>query len=429
MTESAHNTSLPQPTPSIEDATGVMWTLGPAPTGLTGLSIYRNGVQVPYTQNVTLLLYFNHVIYQQNAAGGWWSWNGTSFVAASDPRVASTPVPAPTPLPSGMWPATKFSTGTVRGFGVGDKSSISMAALKATGANVARIFIKGTRSGDTYTYSTAALDALIPLAAQYQFKIVPVFEPLPNQAAQEYWAYAPLRTAIINVWRAMATRYRGNTAIAGFDLINEPIAPGANFGQTQWLAFATEIISAIRAIDPARVCIFEPSPGGLPMGFPYTTALPFDNIVYSPHIYQPHEFTHQGLYGYQTIYAYPATNLPNFVGGMAALLQPVKDFVARTGKPIYVGEFSAARWIKNGSAHNYIVDATDRFEAEKWAWSYHAWREYQGWDAELPDSFWSQFPYSGPKPVGFESVNAAAVRTSSTPTMLFLKTYLAKNTA
>jgi chitinase len=55
--------------------------------------IYRNGVAT-VSSSVTLLLYWNHLVYQQNSYGGWWDWVNGGWVATTDTRVA--PAPAPT---------------------------------------------------------------------------------------------------------------------------------------------------------------------------------------------------------------------------------------------------------------------------------------------------------------------------------------------
>lgn len=67
---------------------------------------------------------------------------------------------------------------------------------------------------------------------------------------------------------------------------------------------------------------------------------------------------------------------------MEAALRPVVEFQQRFGVPIYVGEFSAIRWAPNGSAARYLRDAIAVFESHGWDWSYHAFREWQGWSVE-----------------------------------------------
>jgi hypothetical protein len=94
--ESASGTTLTSTSGSIVDATGATWTL----VNGTGLEARRNGA-VPGTGAVSLttLLYYQRTIYYKNASF-WFSWNGSSWVASTDPRVAPpTPTPTPTPTP------------------------------------------------------------------------------------------------------------------------------------------------------------------------------------------------------------------------------------------------------------------------------------------------------------------------------------------
>jgi hypothetical protein len=59
--------------------------------------VYENGNKAGYSANVTRLVSEKNTIYQENTAGGWWSWNGTTWVGSSNPV---TPVPQPTPPPT-----------------------------------------------------------------------------------------------------------------------------------------------------------------------------------------------------------------------------------------------------------------------------------------------------------------------------------------
>lgn len=83
-------TSLTSNTGLLTDATGAVWTLVSSAT--SGLQAAVNGKVDTLTANITLLLYFSSVIYQQNSAGGWWSWSG-GWQSASDPRIPAPPTP------------------------------------------------------------------------------------------------------------------------------------------------------------------------------------------------------------------------------------------------------------------------------------------------------------------------------------------------
>ena len=66
-------------------------------------------------------------------------------------------------------------------------------------------------------------------------------------------------------------------------------------------------------------------------------------------------------------------------------LRPALAYQARHQVPIYVGEFSAARWLGD-DGNRYLHDCIRWFEQWGWNWSYHSWREYQGWDAEMSNT-------------------------------------------
>src|ERR1700753_427037 len=82
-TASPSGTTIPSAT-QIIDSSGNGWTVA------AGV-IYETGALAGYSNAVTLLLYANDLIYQENSAGGWWSWNGNTWVSDSDPRLAASP--------------------------------------------------------------------------------------------------------------------------------------------------------------------------------------------------------------------------------------------------------------------------------------------------------------------------------------------------
>jgi hypothetical protein len=85
MTES---TNLSQVTPSyLTDSIGDVWGLVPSLT--VGNQICYNGVIQPATAQVTLLLYNNHTVYQQNNSGSWWAWINGAWVSTANPHISA----------------------------------------------------------------------------------------------------------------------------------------------------------------------------------------------------------------------------------------------------------------------------------------------------------------------------------------------------
>lgn len=68
----------------ITDAGGNVWAV-------SGGEIYENGALAGYSRAVTRLLFDKQSLYQENDAGGWWFWNGSTWVLSSDPRDTASP--------------------------------------------------------------------------------------------------------------------------------------------------------------------------------------------------------------------------------------------------------------------------------------------------------------------------------------------------
>ena len=86
MTESANLTSL---TPNfITDSAGGVWGLVPTPN--SGNQVCYNGALQGSTANVALLLYDNHIVYQETTAGAWSAYKSGSWVSTTDPRIVLT---------------------------------------------------------------------------------------------------------------------------------------------------------------------------------------------------------------------------------------------------------------------------------------------------------------------------------------------------
>lgn len=217
----------------------------------------------------------------------------------------------------------------------------------------------------------------------------------------------------VETWRGIARRFKGNTdAIYGYDLINEPIDRENKLTKTSWRAVMCRTVEAVREIDPETPIIIEPNCHASPRGFdvknPYglkgIDPLPYDNLIYSVHVYQPLAFTHQGLFKKKEDYKpqpYPSANAtldPNrkrYPGDvdkdahahevwnkefLRREIQSVRDFQLRTGARIFVGEFSAAAYAPG--AAQYLEDLCSLFREYGWDWTYHAFRESTCWSFE-----------------------------------------------
>jgi endoglucanase len=238
------------------------------------------------------------------------------------------------------------------------------------------------------------LDAALPLCEKYGLLVVVELHSPPGghlsmaagYAGSDHGLFtdAACQRKFVEVWQAMARKYKDVKPIWAYDLANEPVEPPAAERLAGWQELAERAAKAIRAIDPQRTLIVEPAQGNVPEAFKDLRPLTVSNVVYSAHMYLPFEFTHQGIYPRPAGYRYPG-KIGDKMWGKAELeaaLQPAIDFQRKYGVQIYVGEFSAVRWAPDGSACRYLKDLIDIFEAHQWDWTYHCFRDYEGWNAE-----------------------------------------------
>lgn len=214
---------------------------------------------------------------------------------------------------------------------------------------------------------------------------------------------------LVDAWKRIATlcAERPDQPI-WFDLMNEPLdwTQMPSYPK-QWPAWAQRLIDEIRAIDPVHPIVIEPGPGGLCWGFKTFPALTGGNLIYSLHQYQPQSYTHQGIADIRNTdlaqaYLERQRGWPGVFGDSGGgfwdkarieqELQPVFDFMERNPDArIYVGEFSVIRWAPDGA--KYLREIIEIFEEHGWDWTYHAFREFNGWSVEH-DNVYSDSPHA-----------------------------------
>lgn len=107
--ESLEGTKITKPTdPAIVDSIGELWTLNPSGKIAVG------GAEDQTTANVVLMVYHNHLVYQQNQAGGWWYKHVASdaWVNTTAPVIATPTGPTGPTAPTGPSGPTHVTVGT-----------------------------------------------------------------------------------------------------------------------------------------------------------------------------------------------------------------------------------------------------------------------------------------------------------------------------
>jgi endoglucanase len=220
------------------------------------------------------------------------------------------------------------------------------------------------------------LDALIAGARQRHLRVI-LDRHRPDSNAQSplwYTTQYP-ESRWIDDWKLLATRYRNDPTVIGFDLHNEPHDPatwGDDNPATDWRLAAEHAGNAILAINPHLLIIVEgiQTAGGSTYWWggnlknagahPVRLSVP-NQLVYSPHDYPASVFN-------QTWFS-----APDYPANLRGVWDQHWGYLAEQGiAPIWVGEFgtrdqsaSDKQWL--GGLASYLM--THRLSFAFWCWN------------------------------------------------------------
>ena len=275
-------------------------------------------------------------------------------------------------------------------------------------------------ASDATTYAawlSSAMDQLdnqIPIYKAAGIKlIVNLYSPpggfsrRDSKATHRIFQNAWAQDAFLSAWEKLAARYASNPTVIAFDLLNEPALygkPSANL--LDWNKLAVKAGAIIRAQNKNITIVMSPM-----YGKTTTVAklkkLPYKNVVYTIHFYQPWRFVHQKIFN-NTTYKYPDSFWNR--RRLESNLKPIINFQKKYKARIYIGEFSVARWAPKASSTAYLNDVMFLFDKYKFDWTYHAFREADVWSLEFAED---------------KNIRTAAM--APTARLKIIKRYLAKN--
>ena len=263
-----------------------------------------------------------------------------------------------------------FASGRLRGFCLANDATYveqDFIDMRATGANVVRVPLHLGEAAPDLT----RVRQVLAWGAAHEVRVIVVMCPL-----LDYWRDPAAQQAIVAAWVSVAREIKAAPALQAYDIVNEPVN-GANYSletKTHWLSIAQVIATALRAADARTPIMVEPCWWGLPSSFWQTLPVKVSGLVYSFHFYEPQAYTHQGVGGRPAGVPMPADS-------MAADMIEARRFADLHGVPMFVGEFSCVR--RAPGAAQWVASAVEAFAAQGWGWTYHVWRGWEGWDAEL----------------------------------------------
>lgn len=228
---------------------------------------------------------------------------------------------------------------------------------------------------------------------------------------RDIWKSFEAQNNAIKFWTALASKLKNHPAVAGYNIKNEPSPERTQPHFIDWYTddyekwykkvenspadlnlFYSKIVKSIRSVDSKTPIVLDSGFYATPWAFKILKPLPYDNIIYSLHMYEPFAYT---SFRSKKNYTYPG-KIPTGEEGTKTVnwnkkqvekfFRPVRDWQKRYNIPdnrIFLGEFGVCRY-KKGAAQ-YLSDIITIADKYNWHWAFYSFREdaWQMMDYEL----------------------------------------------
>lgn len=213
-----------------------------------------------------------------------------------------------------------------------------------------------------------------------------------DQASSEVWNTPSLLSEAVTRAGQLAEHFKSRGAELGaYEILNEPIVHTSTgqYFPSNYPALMQQVITEIRSIDPKRWIVVTAGIGGEANQYQNFKPLSEPRIIYGAHIYNSHNFTHQGIYSYPLNVTWPG--MINGVywdkSQLTKQIQPLITFKNAYSVPVWIGEFSAINWAPG--ADTYLKDVVSIFNQNGFGWMYFSLNGYHGWNPDYDTSFTS----------------------------------------
>ncbi|HVZ45845.1 MAG TPA: glycoside hydrolase family 5 protein [Ramlibacter sp.] len=197
-----------------------------------------------------------------------------------------------------------------------------------------------------------------------------------------FWTHRHFQDRVVNLWEALARRYRGNPAVAGYNLMNEP---GDATGE-KIAPVCDRIAAAIRAVDPDHILFLDGNRYGTDFT-PFEGRVPAPNTVYSAHDYKTPGMVYGG--------PYPGVTRGVFVdrAHVERTFLERTAYMRKTATPVWIGEFGPVFTndpARDEDKYRLLSDQLDLYESHGASWAIWAYKDIggEGLVYAAPDSAW-----------------------------------------
>lgn len=310
--------------------------------------------------------------------------------AAPTPAPTVTPSPTPSPTPSATPVLTNVNTRIGACVNMGNHLEApnegdwgraivdsDFTEIAAQGFETVRLPVRFSNHAATtapYTIDAAFMNRvehLVDTARAAGLRVILDLHHYDDPQGSIFANPAGQTARFAGLWKQIAARFRNKDDKVWFELLNEPHDQLTHANLRSVLEPA---LREVRATNPTRPVVIG---GEFWSGINSLATLPLPDDAYlvaTFHYYDPFNFTHQG--------ASWVTPTPPFgvtfpsgtdAADLAANVQKAKDFIARTNRPLFMGEYGAIETIPLAQRANWYGTVHDAFaagEVDGCVWAY-----------------------------------------------------------
>jgi len=193
----------------------------------------------------------------------------------------------------------------------------------------------------------------------------------------ELWDGLRYQDQVCRLWEFLAGLYREEDAVAGYDILNEPVTDNIKALNT----FYHKVIKAIRGVDPHHILFIEGNKWARDVDC--LEDVTDNNWALSIHFYDPFEF------GFNLVphLKYPMKGYDKT--NAAVTLRGYQKHAERRGVPVFVGEFGVNYREGHFGEDKCLQDVLECFEGCGFHWTYWTFKAVK--NAVFPDGIFSYY--------------------------------------
>jgi len=315
---------------------------------------------------------------------------GSTAAPSAAPAPTAAPAPAPSPTPSAAPVLTQANTRIGACLNMGNHleapnegdwgrpiAATDFADIATRGFQTVRLPVRFSNHAGTappYAIDSAFMnrvEQVVDSARAAGLRVILDLHHYDDPQGNIFADPAGQGARFTALWRQIAERFRTKDPMLWFELLNEP---HDRLTHANLHAVLDPALREVRATNPTRaVVIGGESWSGI--NSLATVPLPDDPyLVATFHYYDPFAFTHQGA---PWITPAMPTGVPfprgTDAADLAANVQKARDFITRTNRPLFMGEYGAFEGIPLAQRVTWYGTVHDAFAAagiDGCAWAY-----------------------------------------------------------